>query len=796
MVNGKAAPIRRVAVLGAGVMGTGIATHLANAGIDSLLYDMRKEGADPSALATNALVAAQKSKPASLFRAADVSRVKACNYDDHADLLASCDWIVEVVVERLDVKKKVFDWVAKHRKPGSIVSSNTSGIKLADMTASMPEEMRRHFLVTHFFNPVRYMRLLELVVGPETDPAVAARMADFGDRVLGKGIVWCKDTPNFIANRVGTYGMASVFRHMKEANLSVAQVDAIFGTPMGRPASAVFRTADIVGLDTLVHVFENLHGALVAEGTDEERDIFRVPDEIRTLVAAKRTGEKAGEGFYKKVKGADGKSEILAFDFAKGEYVPQEKVRADSIGKAKKAETSAAKLQAMVYGTDDAAKAAWRVTADTLIYAANRLPEIADDVVNVDRAMRWGFAWDLGPFESWDAIGVRRSVEKMQAEGRTVPAWVLDMLASGRETFYARDGATESQALRGGGAGPVPKYDGQILLVDAKADGKAVVHRSVSADLVDLGDGCLLLEFHSKMNALDDVIFATYNLALDKLDAGEFEALVVGNQDGRAFCAGANLLMILMGAMQGQWKEMDAQIQALQNLVMRAKYSPRPVVTAPHQLALGGGCEVSMHSAATVASGELYMGLVEAGVGLIPAGGGTKELVCRLLGEFPQDVDYDPNPFVQAAFQRIGLAKVSTSAEEARDLGFLRPSDRVVTNPDRVIAEARKTALGLARGGWVPPRRRTVKVPGRTGAAAIELFLYGMVQGNQATAHDGVVGKALAKVVTGGDVPWGTVRTEQDLLDLEREAFLSLAGTPATQARIQHMLQTGKPLRN
>ncbi len=784
--------IRRVAVLGAGVMGTGIATHLANAGIDSLLYDMKQGGPDPSALARKAIAAAQKAKPAPLFRASDAERVRACNYDDDAALLGTCDWIVEVVVERLDIKKKVFDWVAANRKPGSIVSSNTSGIRLADMAASMPEEMRRHFLVTHFFNPVRYMRLLELVVGPETDPAVASKMADFGDRVLGKGIVWCKDTPNFIANRVGTYGMASVFRHMQEAGLSVAQVDAIFGTPMGRPASAVFRTADIVGLDTLVHVFENLHAYLT---DDDERDIFRVPEQVRTLVAAGRTGEKVGAGFYKKVKGADGKSEILAYDFAKSDYVPQEKVRFDSLGKAKKAETPAEKVRAVVWGDDPASKAAWRVTADTLIYAAKRIPEIADDVVNVDRAMRWGFGWDLGPFETWDAIGVERSVAKMQEEGREVPRWVLDMLASGRTSFYAREGSTQTQAARAGGVQPVPQYEGQIFLADLKAENKTI-ERSVSADLVDLGDGVLGLEFHSKMNALDDVIIGMYAKALDKLDAGEFDALVVGNQDPRAFCAGANVLMILMGAMQGQWAQMEVQAKALQDLVMRAKYSPKPVVTAPFGLTLGGGAEVTMHSSATVASGELYMGLVEAGVGLIPGAGGCKEMVVRHLGNVPQDVDYDPNPFVQAVFQKIGMAKVSTSAEEARDLGFLRPNDRVVTNPDRLIAEAKKTARGLADSGYVPPRPRTVKVPGTTGRAAIELALYQMKNGGFATEHDVVVGTALAHVVCGGDVPWGTVRTEQDLLDLERESFLKLAGTPATQARMQHMLQTGKPLRN
>jgi 3-hydroxyacyl-CoA dehydrogenase len=796
MVNGNAAPIRRVAVLGAGVMGTGIATHLANAGVDSLLFDMKKEGKDPSVLATTAIAAAQKSKPASLFRTADASRVKACNYDDHADLLATCDWIVEVVVERLDVKVKVFDWVAKNRKPGSIVSSNTSGIKLADMTAAMPEEMRRHFLVTHFFNPVRYMRLLELVVGPHTDPAVAARMADFGDRVLGKGIVWCKDTPNFIANRIGTYGMASVFRHMQEAKLSVAQVDAIFGTPMGRPASAVFRTADIVGLDTLVHVFENLHAALVSEGRDEERDIFRVPDEIRTLVAAKRTGEKVGEGFYKKVKGADGKSEILAFDFAKGEYVPQEKVRADSIGKAKKAETAAAKLKAMVYGADDAAKAAWRVTADTLIYAANRLPEIADDVVNVDRAMRWGFAWDLGPFESWDAIGVRESVAKMQAEGRAVPAWVTDMLASGRESFYARDGASSVA----GDAARRRRPGAQVRRPDParrpqgrrpRGGGAQRQRRPRRSRRRRVAPRVPQQDERARRRHLRDVRQGARQARRGRVrrprgrQPGPEGVLrrrePADDPDGRD-----------AGPVEDQ---MEGQIAALQNLVMRAKYSPRPVVTAPHQLTLGGGCEVSMHSAATVASGELYMGLVEAGVGLIPGAAAARSCWCATSASSRRTSTFDPNPFVQKAFERIGLAKVSTSAEEARDLGFLRPTDRVVTNPDRVLAEAKKTALGLAKSGLgaAPSSHGQGPRHHRQGRDRAVPVRDGPGQPRRRTTASSA---RLANVLCGGDVPWGTVRTEQDLLDLEREAFLSLAGTPATQARIQHMLQTGKPLRN
>ncbi|MEQ1503181.1 MAG: 3-hydroxyacyl-CoA dehydrogenase/enoyl-CoA hydratase family protein [Myxococcota bacterium] len=785
--------VRRVAVLGAGVMGTGIACHLANAGVESLLYDMVPAKGGRSSLAENAIAAALKSKPAALYRPADASRIRACNYDDHAAELATCDWIVEVVVERLDIKTKVFQWVAANRRPGSIVSSNTSGIRIAEMTPSMPDEMRRNFLVTHFFNPVRYMRLLELVTGPDTDPAVTAKLARFGETVLGKGIVYGKDTPNFIANRVGTYGMAAVFRHMAEAGLTVEQVDAIFGSSLGRPSSAVFRTADIVGLDTLAHVFKNLYDSLP---NDEERELLKAPPIVHTLIASGRTGEKTGAGFYKKVKGASGKSEILALDVATGEYRAQEKVRFDSIGKAKKAEALTDKLRAMTTGDDPAAKAAWRVTADTLVYAANRIPEIADDVVNVDRAMRWGFAWDLGPFETWDALGVRASVDRMVAEGRTVPKWVADMLAAGRDSFYTRDADGDlSYWKQGGGVAKVPRSPGEIVLEDLAAK-NAILKRTVSANLVDLGDRVACLEFHSKMNALDDVIIATYGEALDRLDAGEFDALVVGNQDGRAFCAGANLLMILMGAMQGNWDAMNTQIATLQNLMMRAKYSARPVVTAPHGLTLGGGCEVSMHASATVALGETYMGLVEVGMGLIPGAGGTKELIVRYLGDFPQDIDYDPNPFVQKAFERIGLAKVSTSAEEARDMGFLRPTDRVVTNPDQLLSVAKQTAIGLVRGGYVPPRQRTVKVPGPTGRAAIELFLYQMHEGKFATDHDLVVGKKLAGVLTGGDVPWGTVRTEQELLDIERETFLSLAGMPATQARIQHFLQTGKPLRN
>ena len=790
--------IRRVAVLGAGVMGSGIAAHLANAGIPTYLFDMvpRDAGEDPkarSAYAIKGVQTAVKIKPAALFRKDDAALITPCNYDDHGDKLAECDWIVEVVVERLDIKQKVFQWVADNRKEGSIVSSNTSGIKLVDMTEKMSDEMTKNFLVTHFFNPVRYMRLLEIVTGPETDPEVAATMATFCDRVLGKGVVFGKDTPNFIANRIGTYGMASTFKHALAAGMTVETVDAIFGPSMGRPSSAVFRTADIVGLDTLQHVFSNLHEYLV---DDDERDIFELPNAVAKLIEDGRTGQKTGAGFYKKVKGKGGKSEILALDLETLEYRPKEKPRFPCTGKARKAEKIADKLQAMVYGDDEAAKLAWTVTADTLIYSAKRVPEIADDVVAVDNALKWGFGWGTGPFETWDAIGVAKSVEKMKAEGREVPSWVTDMLATGRESFYQRgDDGVVSFWNRDGGSKPVDVPAGVLFLQDKVSAGK-VVDRNPSSSLIDLGDGVLGLEFHSKMNALDELIIAQYADALDRLDNDEFDALVIANQDPKAFCAGANVLMILMQAMQGQWTEMEAGINTLQQLLMRAKYHRKPVVAAPHGLTLGGGVEVSMHTAATQAGSELYMGLVEVGVGLIPGAGGCKETIVRYLGDVPQNIDYDPNPYVMKAFEHIGMAGVSKSAEEARLMGYLRPTDRLTLNPDRLVADAKQLALGLVAGGYKAPRQRTVKLPGSTGRAAIELFLYQMHEGGFATDHDVTVGKKLAHVLTGGDIPWGTSLTEQDLLDLERETFLSLAGTPESQARMQHMLQTGKPLRN
>ncbi len=791
--------IRKVAVLGAGVMGQGIAAHLANAGIPSVLFDIVPRdlvaGFPRSRLAQEGIANITKLKPAALYRASDVSLITAANYDDDADKLKDCDLIIEVVVENLKIKHRVFEWVAANRRPGSVVASNTSGLQLSAMAGPMPEEMRRNFLVMHFFNPVRYMRLLELVTGPETDMAAAQAVARFGERVLGKGIVWAKDTPNFVANRVGTFGILSVFHHMERLGLGVDEVDTIFGSPMGRPSSAVFRTGDLVGLDTLDHVLGNVYDGAP---NDEKRDLFQSPAWLKQMIAEGAVGEKAGRGFYKKGTDASGARVILTRDLKTGEYLPQKKVRFPSLGQAKGADRTEDKLRILVNAQDPAGQLAWACTADTLIYAANRVPEIADDIVNIDRGMRWGFAWETGPFETWDILGVRGTVDRMKADGLSVPAWVEAMLAAGRERFYERDASGRMTAWdpNGGRSFVVPMAPEWLLLDDVRARPGTVTRSNDSASLIDLGDGVACLQFHSKMNALDDGIIGLYETALDELDAGRWEGLVVGNQGGNAFCAGANLFMVGVAAGQGLWGELTGMISKLQEVLQRAKYSARPVVTAPRGLALGGGCEVGMQGSATVAAAELYMGLVEVGVGLIPAGGGCKEMLARALGDVVEGTEYDPNPFVQAVFKNMALAKVSMSGEEARAMGYLRPTDRLVLDPDALIHEAKRTALGLAMAGYKPPRKRRFKLPGSSGRAAIELFLYQMHEGGYATDHDVTVSKKLAWVLTGGDVPAGTWLGEDQILDLEREAFLSLCGMEKTQERIQHMLMKGKPLRN
>jgi 3-hydroxyacyl-CoA dehydrogenase len=799
--------IRRVAVLGAGVMGQGIAAHLANAGIPSYLFDIAPDAltdAESAAgltledrkvrnrISKGGIDTLVKSKPALLYRRNAVELITPCNYADDLDKLGECDWIVEVVVERLDVKQRVFEMIEEHRRPGSIVSSNTSGLSVAAMAEGRSNDFRRHFMVTHFFNPVRYMRLLEIVPCDDTDPGVFAAMADFGEQVLGKGIVYAKDTPNFIANRIGTFGMASVFHWISELGIGITETDKVFGPVMGRPKSAVFRTADVVGLDTMAHVF-----ATIEEGCPDDpwRGRFALPDAMSQLVTDGRLGAKTGAGFYKKTRDADGRTAILALDLESLDYIEQPKVKLASIGAARSKDTTAEKIAEMVWFDDVHGTLAWKVTAETCIYAAQLLGEIADDVVNIDRGLRWGFGYELGPFETWDAIGVDRSVERMRAEGMEVPAAAERLLAAGEGTWYVtRDGVRMFWDVDAEEYAPIP-IDERTISLPLLRESNKVIASNVGATLLDMGDGVGCVEFHTKMNAIDAQIVEMIETACQMVDDGELVGVVVGNE-ATNFSVGANVGLIGMLAMSKDWDQIDAAVAAMQQSYLRMKYCNGPVVIAPRGMALGGGCEAVMQGDAVRAAAESYIGLVELGVGLIPAAGGCKEMVLRSYGSIPSGVKADWMPFLEKAFTTVGTGTVSTSAEEARDLGFLRPTDRVTIDPDAVLADAKADVLALASMGYRPPMAPKVPVPGSNGIAALTVAIRGMRDGGYLSEYDEHLGRTLARVLCGGDVPSGTMRSEQDLLDLEREAFLSLCGEEKTIQRILHMLESGKPLRN
>ena len=793
--------IRKVAVLGSGVMGSGIAAHVANAGIPVLMLDMIPPEAGPgedrsktsfrNKFALAGLANLKKLRPAPLFTQAALELIEVGNFDDDLSRIAECDWVVEVVKEDLKVKQDLFARVEPQLKPGAIISSNTSGLSVTGMLQGRSPAFRKSFLVTHFFNPVRYMKLLELVAGPDTEPGVLARMARFGEETLGKGIVWAKDSTNFIANRIGTYGMLRVLRDMQKAELTVEEVDKIFGPAMGRPKSAVFRTTDIVGLDTFVHVAQNCYDTLTK---DEERDTFLVPEFVKKMVAARMLGDKTGGGFYKKVKGKDGESEIQALDLATLTYRPQQKVRFDSLGAAKGVDDVAERIRTVLHGTDKAARFAERVTLDTLAYASRRIPEISDDLVNIDRALRWGFAWDLGPFQVWDAYGVRKGVERMKELGLKPAPWVEQMLASGRESFYGVDGTRDTAwDIPAKKAAPV-KENGRTLRVEHLRRKNGRLEGNDSATLWDMGDGALLLEFHTKMNSIDDGIVEMMNKALDRAEASA-RGLVIGN-DGANFSAGANIMALLMAIKSEDLDSVEKMVSGFQQANQRMRYSPIPVVAAPFGLTLGGGAEVTMGANAIQAAAELYMGLVEVGVGLIPGGGGNLQLLRNLYGPFATDRDFDPLPFLKKMFLTIGTAKVATSAEEAREIGFLQRQDGITLNRDFLLSDAKARVLGMADSGFRPPRPTHFRLPGRSGAATVDMMLYDMQVNNQISEYDRHIGQKLAHVITGGDVSAFAPVSEQHLLDLEREAFLSLCGEEKTQDRIAAMLETGKPLRN
>lgn len=778
-------PIKKVAVLGTGVMGSQIAAHLANAGIPSLAFDISQE------IAEKGIQAATKIKPAAFYNPKSVQLITPLNFDDHLDQLKEVDWVIEAVVERLDIKQSLFKKIMPHLKENAIVTSNTSGISIKDMTEGMPENFRKRFLVTHFFNPPRYMHLLEIVPGTDTLPEVTQTMVNFCENVLGKGIVYAKDTPNFIANRIGVYGMMATLQAARKMRLSVEEVDALTGPIMGRPKSATFRTADVVGLDTLAHV---AHTAYDNCPDDENREIFKIPDFLQKMIENKWLGQKSGQGFYKK----EGK-DILALNLETLEYYPRKKPRFDGIRIAKRYHTTAGKIKALVYNPDKAGEFAWEILANTLIYSANRIPEIADDIVNVDNALKWGFGWELGPFETWDAIGVEKSVQRMKEQGKPVPTWVEEMLQSGCKSFYRIDnGVKQFYDLKEKRYQPLAIPEKVIYLSLEKAK-ERVIKENWSASLIDLGDGVACLEFHSiaqpDFNPLDPAMFDLLQEALEIIPKEGYKGLVIGNQ-GKHFSAGANLAMILELCQAKDWSKIEALSKSFQDIGQQLKYSPFPVVSAPFNMCLGGGFEIASAANRIVASAESYIGAVEVGVGLIPGGGGTLRVLLNFIDKMKK---LRPGPFppVQKAFETIGFAKVSSSAAEAIPMGYLTKQDRIVINPDHLIYEAKQTVLEMASDFQPPEPQKEIYLPGEGGRLAMEGTLDSMLRQGVISEHDRLIGQKLAYVLTGGDkAGFASPVDEQYLLDLEREAFVQLCQEKKSQERMAYMLKTGKPLRN
>ncbi len=799
--------IKRVTIIGSGVMGSGIAAHLANAGIPSYILDIvpkeltedeKKAGLTlKSPQVRNRLALAgiehiRKAKPALIYSQKDITYITPGNMEDNLDFIGQSDWVIEVVTERLDIKKKVFEQVDKYRKQGSITSSNTSGIKLKDMAEGRSKDFKEHFMITHFFNPVRYMKLLEFIVGDDTKQEMVSFMQEFAENVLGKGVVFGKDTPNFIANRVGTFSMLDTIKTMLEDGYAIDEVDAIVGKPMGRPGSAAFGTADLVGLDTFVHVTNNVY-----ENTpnDEKRDVFKIPEFINKMTEKGLLGDKTGQGFYKKIKDEKGRKKLV-LDYKTMEYKDSQKYKFDSLSMAKNAETPEEKIKVLASSDDRAAKFAWKVTRDTLLYSLNRIPEIADDIVNIDNAMKWGYNWSIGPFETWDAIGVADSVERMKKEGFSVPDSIKNVFEKGYGKFYLDiKGDKYFFDFKTGTYKPIVRRNNVISLESLKKKGM-ILKENGSARLIDIGDGVICVEFNSKMNAIDEDLIAMINNGLDMLEAKPDVAGMVLANEGETFSAGANIFLVLMAAQNKEWKALEASIKGLQNANMRMKYATKPIVAAPFNMALGGGCEVSMHAHKIRAYAELYMGLVEVGVGVIPAGGGTKELYLRSLG----DGVVKPDPIKAAihTFETIGMAKVSMSAKEAVELyGFLKPTDRITLNKENLIYDAKQTVLAMVKEGFKPSRPRTdIVVAGREAIATLRLGARNLKLGGYISEYDEFVADKLINVIGGGDVTPGTIVDEQRLLDLEKEAFLSLCGEQKTQDRIQYMLMNNKPLRN
>lgn len=750
-------------------MGSRIAAHFANAGVPAWLLDLTAKDAQ------RGIETAAKQNPVAFFTPAAASLLKPGSFDENLSDVAEADWIIEAVTENLAIKRDLWKRVEPLRKPDATLSTNTSGIPLAQICEGFPTEFRRHFLGTHFFNPPRYLHLAEVIPGPETDPELLKSVASYCDVRLGKGVVICKDTPNFIGNRIGSFYGSTTHKIAVEDDYTVEEVDALTGPLIGLPKSASFRLLDIVGLDIWAHVSNNLYELVPG---DPWRERFLPPPFLSQMLERKWLGEKTGQGFYKRV---GPQKEIHAIDWKTFEYHPAAKPKFPSLELARSIEDLPKRLRTLVEGKDRVGNFLWKLFSDVFIYSAAMIPEISDSIVEIDRAMRWGYAHTYGPFELWDALGFQSTCDRIEAEGRSLPENIVRMRQMGLQSFYKHDGALTQyyDLLNAGYAELEPRPGIETLTSHKRARG--VVKSNAGASLVDVGDGVLCLEFHSKMNSLGDDAVSMVLAAVEETDRN-FEALVVANE-GENFSVGANLMLLLLAAQEGEWDELNQAIRGFQSASMALKYSPKPVVTAPFARVLGGGCEWVLHSTRSQASAELYMGLVEVGVGLIPAGGGCKEMILRL--EDPKTV-----------FELIGMAKVSSSAEDARRLGLLREPDRISMNPERLLHDAKELALSLVPSYSPGVPRTDIKVSGDAGYAALKLTVWSMRQAGFISEHDMVIGEKLAHILSGGRGVGQPVVSEQHLLDLEREAFLSLCGMQKTQERIQYMLKTGKPLRN
>lgn len=788
--------IKKVAVLGSGVMGSRIACHFAGVGVQVLLLDIvpkeaieSKKTVERNKIVNDALSAAIKSNPSPVYTKEVVKRIGTGNFTDNMKDIASCDWVIEVVVERLDIKQQVFTEVEKYRKPGTLITSNTSGIPIHLMTDGRSEDFKKHFCGTHFFNPPRYLRLLEIIPTPHTDTAIIDFLMHYGDLILGKTTVLCKDTPAFIANRIGVYGIMALFGLVDKMGLTIDEVDALTGPIIGRPKSATFRTADVVGIDTLVKVAKGVFDNCPA---DEARNSFVIPDWLQKMVDNNWLGDKTGQGFFKKTKGGSGEKEILTLNLKTAEYGPRVKPKFASVEAAKPLDDLKTRLKALCTGMDKAGDFYRQFHYGLFSYISFRIPEISDEIYRVDDAMMAGFGWEIGAFESWDVLGVENTVKKMRDSGYKVAAWIDDMIGSGAKTFYkVENGKRLYYDVSSKTYKPLPGGDAFIVMKNFE---NQTVWKNSACRTYHLGDDVLGLEWYTKMGSIGGEVLEGIQKSIS-LAEDKYKGLVIAN-DAQNFSAGANVGMIFMLAIEQEYDELDMAIRMFQNTMMRARYSAVPVVVAPHALTLGGACELSLHSDKVCPAAETYIGLVELGVGLIPGGGGTKEFVLRAADEMHED---EPETItLKNRFLTIATAKVATSAHEAFALGILRKGqDEVIMNQGRRIGEAKKSVIELYDSGYVmPAQRKDIKVLGQSALGALYAGVNGMKVAGYATEHDSLVAKKLAYVMCGGDLSEPTFVTEQYLLDLEREAFLSLTGEKKSLERIQSVLKGGKPVRN